>query len=418
MDEGEHRKPVLDRPVRVMLLLESLHGGGAERVAAHLARSNDPAVTDIRFALIRKTGPFIAEIDDDQIDLLSMTAKAVPYNGPDSGYYRPDRMLALATLPPLDTAAVVRKRRPDVVMSFLKGMNLAAYGAMPLTGPQRPRWIAREGNHTGLVIESETQAGPVRSMIRSLTRRCYQGADCCLANSRGLADMVVRDVGVKPERMRVIPNPVDIARVRRLAAEPLPAPPERPFVVAAGRLDPQKAHDLLIRAFAAAPACRALDLVILGTGREEAALRRLAAQLGVAERVRFAGFVANPWAYFAKAELFVLASHFEGFPSVVAEALACGAPVLVTDCPYGPSEMVEDDQNGWIIPAGDADRLSSAMQSILEAPGHAAEVATRGPRSVQRFDLPHVVEAYSRLFIEQALARPARLRPRLQPAES
>ena len=214
----------------------------------------------------------------------------------------------------------------------------------------------------------------------------------------------------------MIPNPTDLTHIDRLARHPLPDPPARPFVVSAGRLEHQKGHDLLIRAFAAAPACRSLDLVILGRGREQAALMRLAAELGIAARVHFPGFVANPWAWFARARLFALASRFEGFPSALAEALACGAPVLAADCDYGPAEMITHGHNGWLSPSGNVQAFSAAMDTALTDPEAARTAAARGRRSVERLDIPHVVAAYTRLVLEQALARPSAARAELQPA--
>ncbi len=405
MDEGGDRALNPARPVRVMLLLESLHGGGAERVAVALANGCDPDRIDVQIALLRPTGPYLAEVDPQRLVVAPLTSRLVTYDGPTSGFYRLDRMLTAATLPLLDIAATVRRQRPDVLISFCKGMNLAAFGALPLAGGARPVWIAREGNNIGQMLDIELGRRPLRSLVEGLTHACYRSADCCLANAKGLAEMLAVQSGVDGDKLRVIPNPIDLARIRRLACEPLADPPARPFVISAGRLEHQKGHDLLIQAFAAAPACASLDLVILGRGQMETALRRLASELGVADRVHFPGFVANPWSWLAKARLFVLPSRFEGFPTALAEALACGCPALATDCDYGPGEMVAHGQNGWLAPVDDMPALAAAMQDILSNPEAAAMVAARGRASVERLDLPHIVGAYSRLFVEQALAR-------------
>ena len=204
------------------------------------------------------------------------------------------------------------------------------------------------------MIEDEVRNALGRAIVKGTTRKAYRAADCFLANSHEMARGLQERLALDPERVRVIQNPIDVAKVQRLAREPLQQAPARPFVLNVGRLEYQKGQDVLLRAFAASEAAKGLDLVILGKGTLEGDLRRLAADLGVADRVIFPGFTPNPWAWLARARLFALSSRWEGFPSVVAEALACGAPALVTSCDFGPAEVVEHGQSGWVVPPGDA----------------------------------------------------------------
>ena len=388
-----------------MLLAPSMHGGGAERVAAHLINRCDPSLVDVRLGLLQRTGPYLSDVDPARVEVSTIGSRWVPYEGDNASFYKPRRLILGGMLAPTNVAAMVRRFRPDVMVSFLKGMNVIAYASRLALGPRPPRWVAREGNNTDVVIDDEVKNPLGRAAVKTLVRHCYRAADCVLANSHEMALGLERNLGVPHERLRVIHNPIDIDHIQRMAAEPLAQAPARRFVVTAGRLEHQKAHDLLLQAFAASPACRDMDLVILGKGSLEGALKAQAAGLGIADRVHFPGFVANPWAYLSRAALFVLSSRWEGFPTVVAEALACGVPALVTNCDYGPAEIVSHGDSGWVVPPENADALAQGMDRLLGEPAFAASLAARGLESVRRFELPEMVRAYTTLFVEQAMER-------------
>jgi glycosyltransferase involved in cell wall biosynthesis len=399
-DESQER-------VRVMLLLSHLHGGGAERVAVHLLNRCDPQVLDIRMGLLRKAGPFLPEADQSRIDVSPVGQSWLEFEGHNSSFYRPHKLLAGSVLAPMNVRAMVQKFRPHVVMSFLKGMTLITGLVLGTMGKDRPRWIAREGNNTLAVIDDELKSARARALVRRLTIRAYQAADCFLANSDHMAEELTRDLSLDPKKVRVIHNPIDFTGIQRLAAEPIPRSGDRAFLLTVGRLEYQKAQDLLLRAFAASAAAKDLDLIIIGRGTREAELKQLAADLGIAGRVSFAGFQENPWAWMSKAKLFLLPSRWEGFPSVVAEALACGTPALVTDCPFGAREIVEHGKNGWIVPPEDEFAFRAAMDVLLSDDDRLAELARNGPARARAFGIDEMVNNYTALFLEQGLA-PAR----------
>jgi glycosyltransferase involved in cell wall biosynthesis len=392
-----------------MLLAPSMHGGGAERVAAHLINRCDHSQLDIRLGLLQKTGPYLSDVDPSRVDVAPFGENWVRYEGDNSSFYKPHRLILAGLAAPASVAAMVRAFQPDVMVSFLKGMSIITGLTRFVMGPRRPRWIAREGNNTDVVIDDELRNPIGRRIVKAGIRQCYHLADCVLANSHEMARGLERNLGVPHAKLRVIHNPIDIDRIQQMSSEPLPGASARRFVVTAGRLEHQKAHDLLIEAFASIPACRELDLVILGKGSLEARLKAQAAALGIADRVHFPGFVANPWAYFARAALFVLPSRWEGFPTVVAEALACGVPAVVTDCDFGPSEIVEHGHSGWVARANDLPALSSAMEMLLSQPEVATAFAARGLQRVGEFGVGTMVEAYTELFVEQALLHRAGL---------
>ncbi|MGI8840035.1 MAG: glycosyltransferase, partial [Caulobacteraceae bacterium] len=331
-----------EAPVRVMLLLGSLSGGGAERVAVNLMNRCDPGAVDMRLGLLRRVGPYLDEVDPRRV--------SAP---PDSRFGRAGVFGA-----PSAIARMIGAAPPRVLMSFGMGVNMLAWLTLRGLGGDRPTWICREDSNAEAEIANLTASPIARAAVGAAMRRVYCSADALLAVSQDLASRMERRLGISTGAMRVIDNPIDVAQIARLAARPLTEAPGRSFIVTAGRLTRQKGHDLLIEAFARGGATNDMDLVILGEGPLEGALRAQAGALGVGDRVRFLGFQANPWAWIARARLFVLPSRWEGFGNVVAEALACGVPALVTDCDFGPREQVVHGASGWVVAAGDAGALA------------------------------------------------------------
>ena len=394
----------MNTPPRALLLLSSMHGGGAERVAAHLVNRCDPKIVDVRIALLRRAGPFLDAADPERVMASRVGEDLLAFEGHNSNFYRPDRLIAAATLAPFNVRAMLRETRPDVVMSFLKGMALLTYAVLPTVGRGRPRWILREGNNTDAVIDDELSNPLARRFVKTLTRHAYRRADAFLANSHEMARGLRDRLGLAPSRMRVIQNPIDVEKVRRLSRAPLLDAPGRPFIVTAGRLEYQKGHDILLRAFAESAAASGHDLVILGRGSRESELKRQAASLGIGDRVVFPGFAENPWAWIANADLFVLPSRWEGFPSIVAETLACGAPALVTACDFGPAEVVEHGVSGWVVPPEDDAAFRSGINRLLADPALRGRLAAAGPARAATFDIAKMIDAYTALFLEQAAA--------------
>jgi glycosyltransferase involved in cell wall biosynthesis len=219
-----------------------------------------------------------------------------------------------------------------------------------------------------------------------------------------MATGIAADLGLDPAKMRMINNPIDIDGIAVRSQEAIPGAPNRPFILTAGRLEYQKAHDLLLRAFARSQVWRTHALVILGKGSRLGELHRLAAQLGIGEYVRFIGFVANPYAWMARADLFVLPSRWEGFPTVAAEAMACGTPLLLTDCSFGPRDVLVPGESGELVPVGDEPALAAQIWRLVSEPDLRARLSAKGLERVEMFRIGPMLERYSALFDEQVAA--------------
>jgi glycosyltransferase involved in cell wall biosynthesis len=199
--------------------------------------------------------------------------------------------------------------------------------------------------------------------------------------SHGVADDLIKSFGVPKSNTDVIYGPFDLEEIRRRAGEPLSSDDQKIFgrltIVSAGRLERQKRFDLAIDAVAGLSKAFDVQLLILGDGEEREALQQRIKKLGIGERIHLLGFRENPYPYFARASLFLLSSDFEGLGRVIVEALALGCPVVSTDCPSGPREILGDNF-GILVPVGDIDAVRKACERVLKEKDLAQTLRTQG----------------------------------------
>jgi glycosyltransferase involved in cell wall biosynthesis len=226
-----------------------------------------------------------------------------------------------------------------------------------------------------------------------LVRKLYPRADGIAANSKGVADDLAQVIGVPEERIQVIYPSVVTADLFERAQAPVDHPwfcqGQPRIVLGAGNLIKQKDFPTLIRAFAKIRHTHQVRLVILGEGKERPQLSGLIQDLGLEEDVVLLGFVDNPYAYMARAAVFVLSSAWEGFGRVLVEAMAVGTPVVSTNCPSGPAEILEGGKHGPLVPVGDSQALAKAIVNILDNPP--SSVVLKGRAS--DFSLQAVVDS-------------------------
>jgi glycosyltransferase involved in cell wall biosynthesis len=289
--------------------------------------------------------------------------------------------------------AALDAARPDVVVSFLDRVNVFTL-------------LAARGRPFPVVVSERTEpaAYPLGWMWERLRARTYPRAAALVAQTAA----ALRYFRPAPGRIdRVIPNPV--------AAAPHRAPractgPARSLVLGMGRLGREKGFDRLLAAFArVAPRFAEWDLEIWGEGPERPALERQCAQLGLGPRARLPGLTAQPSELMGSADLFVLSSHFEGFPNVLCEAMASGLPVVSYDCPSGPREIVRHDVDGLLVsPEGGVDALSAALARLMGDPEARRRLAARAPEVADRFSLERIMGLWDSLLADVLAAAPQR----------
>lgn len=203
-------------------------------------------------------------------------------------------------------------------------------------------------------------------------RLFYRFTDLIVAVSRGVAKDVIQITSLPPDRVTVIHNPVITPMLQKLAGEPVSHPwfhdSRIPVIIGMGRLTRQKDFTTLVRAFAEVRKDRKCRLLILGDGAQRLELEALVLELGVENDIELPGFTENPFSYLSKCSLFVLSSRWEGSPNALTEALALGKPVVSTDCPNGPREILKRGEFGRLVPVGDVGSMAAAISRTLDSP--------------------------------------------------
>lgn len=240
-------------------------------------------------------------------------------------------------------------------------------------------------------------------------------ADAATVHTAGLAHELRRS-GRYPEIVTVIPNALAPEALAAGHGQPAGDDHRGGVICGVGRLVPQKRYDDLLRAFADLGERNAgWSLLLVGDGPERRGLEALADELGIAERLRITGMVATPWETIADAAVFVLCSEHEGFGNVILEAMAAGCAVVVSDCRFGPREIVRHGLDGLVYPTGDVEALRSALEGIIDDPEHRRHLAAGGRRRLDDFTVDRVVDAWLDLLFPTTSAP---IQPRSGPDHS
>jgi len=263
----------------------------------------------------------------------------------------------------------LRRQRPDALLADKDKVNRLALWARRLA-----RVPTRIAVRLGINVSQNlaTRGAFDRWIQRTSIRLFYGWADAIIVPSEGVAADLAALGRLPRERIHVLPNPVVTPELFARAQEPVDHPwlaaGQPPVILGVGELSTRKDFATLVRAFARVRHQRPCRLIILGRGRQHDTLLKLAADLGVAADMELPGFVANPYAYMQRAAVFVLSSRIEGFGNVLVEALAAGAPVIATDCPSGPAEILGHGQFGLLVPVGNAEAMAAAIVETLNRP--------------------------------------------------
>jgi glycosyltransferase involved in cell wall biosynthesis len=270
-------------------------------------------------------------------------------------------------------------------------------------GLSRTRMSVVLGEHGAAALEYRKDRA-TSFVISLLDKFLYPFADRIVAISDGVREYLVRDRGLPKEKIVTIHNPVDIRRIQKLSQEQVDDPwlrdKDKPVVLWVGRIAAVKGLEYLIGAFERV--LRDIDarLVIVGEGSEESTIRGLVRRKDLQEKVRFAGFQSNPYRYMARSSVFAFPSLSEGFGMVLVEAMACGLPVVSTDCVAGPNEILQNGRCGILVPAGDADALAKGIVRILTNPQLREHLISAAAHRATDFEAAHVVASYELLFRE------------------
>ena len=369
---------------RVALYVPSLRGGGAERSMLTLAQGFAARGYTVDLVLAKAEGSYL-DCVGEAVRVVDLESSRV-----------------IASLPGL--VRYLRREQPVALLSAMGHANVVAVMAKVLARAPTRIVVSEHSTYTRARSDSVSWRSRV---LGGLMRWAYRRADGIVAVSSGVADDLSRSIGLNRERISVIYNPVVtnelIAQSFADTDHPWLAEKRFPVVLAVGRLTKAKDFPTLIQAFAQVRKLRDVRLVILGEGELRAELTELVNRLSLDEDVDLPGFVENPFPFMRQSDLFVLSSAWEGLPSVLIQAMACGAPVVATDCPSGPAEILEGGRWGRLVPVGDADGLARAISAALDDPCP-PDVSVRAAS----FNLDNSLDAYQEaLFPEASATHPA-----------
>jgi len=353
----------------VALFWTRLQGGGAERIMLTLAEEFLDRGIETDIVLVRKEGELVEDIPSE--------ARVFDLQAP----------RILASLPEL--VRYLQRRQPPVLLSALS-TNYIALWARALSRVSTRVVISEHSALSG----SNSQRSFQEWGLTQLARFTYPFADGVIAVSEGVAESISTSIGLRKEKIDVVYNPVVGPKMSKKGEENIDHPwfsqKNCPVVIGVGRLIEEKDFSNLIRAFSVVSKEKeASKLVILGEGKERSRLEALAHSLGVSDQLWMPGFVSSPLKYMARASVFALSSRSEGLPTVLIEAIASGAPVVATDCPSGPREILEGGKYGRLVPTEDASALATAIAEALDG-----EIEPAPTSALDRFRRDKVAERY------------------------
>jgi len=369
---------------KVLFAAHNLGKGGAERVLATLLENLD--ADRIEPVCVLFTGEIAYKIPGNiKIYVLNSSPARNPFAKLTKAVYRIVRL-----------AGIINKERPEVLCGFLTGVNFVLLAAGKISKVSC-RIIFSEHSTPSIELYRKTDF-----IYRFMLRAFYNAADLTIAVSKGVKDDLAGYFGVIEGKIKVIYNPIDIEMIQIQKKEAITGTDwfngKVPVVITAGSLTKPKAQDRLIRAFKLVRSRLACKLVLLGEGPRLDELKNICEDLDIEEDVAFLGFQQNPYKYVARSTVFVLSSDWEGFGNVLVEAVACGTPVISSDCKSGPDEIIENNVTGILVPVKDENSLAAAILELITNKEKAREYAQKAKDSTDRFSVKKILDEYCKVF--------------------
>ena len=357
----------------VGIYLTSMTMGGAERVALNLCSGLSKQGYDVDLVLVSATGKLLEEVPSS-VSVVNLNAGRVA-----------------SSIVPLRN--YLSFQQPDVLYSMMTEPNIIALLARTLASAET-KLVISEHN-----MLSRSSASLKDQFVKFGAWALYPLADDVVAVSKGVQRDLVENTRLDTDAVTIIYNPVDIESIQGRGKEPVDhewfTDENTEVILSGGRHEPQKGFDTLLSGFTRMERSNT-RLMLFGTGPETESLKQQATTLGIDNRVWFPGFVENPYKYMANADVFVLSSQYEGFGLVLIEALACGCPVVSTDCESGPAEILEDGKYGSLVPVGDYAALVEAVKQCLDNSQNTEILRHRS----EEFNIKSAIQEYMKIFEE------------------
>lgn len=362
---------------KIMFIIISLVGGGAERVLVDIINRLDAKKYAIYLVLFEKKGLYLSSIPD-YVKIYDLKKK--------------NRFSIFRLI--FKSAKLLKKIKPDSVFSFMVFPNLIAILAK-LISRYRCNLLISIHNH----LSSELLYERYKGIKKFLYKNTFKYSNCIIVPSEGVKNDLIKSFNMCQDKIEIIYNPINLDRITRKKNESFKEKSKfGKYILAVGRLTRQKGYPFLLKAYSFISKNIDEKLVILGEGEDETKLKQIAKDLGIHEEIILPGFQKNPYKFMKSASIFVLSSLWEGFAIVIAEAMACDVPVISTDCPSGPGDIITNGKNGLLVPMADEKVLAEAMLSLIKNEKLKKKFSIEGRARAEDFRIERIIPKYEELL--------------------
>ena len=347
-----------------MIVVPSLECGGLERNVSLIANNIDTRVFEVTLLVVDNRNPFY-QISNPEVKLIDLGLQRV------SSAIRPILHL-------------IRKQKPRIVLSTANHLNLLMAILKPFF-PKGTMLVARESS----IVSINSKRAKFAPIYNGLQKIFYRRVDAVICQSVFMQDDLIAYYGFSAVKTVIIRNAVS----QPVSAEEKSQQQTIAQLISVSRLSPEKGIDRVIRAlqYLSVP----FHFTLIGDGPERESLKNLVNSLHLNDRITFLGISATPFAMIASPDLFLMGSHYEGFPNALIEANSIGIPVIAFDAPGGIAEVIQPGQNGWLVKDGDESAFASAIEMALKTPlnRNAIQIDT-----LKRYDPQTIIQQWETFF--------------------
>lgn len=364
--------------INVGFLINTMYGGGAERIVLNLLQKFDRNTFKLNLILSDVSGHYIDQVPAD-VNIIKI-----------------ENSLDIRSVWQFskEIKDVVESNEIQILNCHLTRNNISVL---------RANWLRKIGipilisEHNNFSAKTKNMTFLYEFLFNIQVSYLYKQANRIITSSSGIKHNLLNDLNICKSKFQVVYNPVDLEFINEsIRQDPLHIIEKDYFnLIAVGRLVEQKGFDILIKAVSILfKNDKNVKLYILGEGEEKSSLIKLANDLGIKDRVIFTGFLKNPWVEIKQADLFVLSSRWEGFGNVIIEAMASGTAVISTDCDYGPSEIIQNGYNGMLINNINEEELASGIIEIMNSKKVREKYLRNSIKMIKKFNIDNFIKEY------------------------
>lgn len=341
-----------NKKAKVSFLIPTLEGGGAERVFLTLANGLAERGFIVNLVVLDARGPYLSEVSS-KVNLIMLHCKIR------QGFFK--------------LAQHIKVYKPDFLVSALEHTNILAIVVGKLFKLNTKIIISERVFKHKLAYKSISHF----IFFRIFSKLTYPLSDHIIAVSKDLKDIILKNYKIKPEKVSVLYNPISGFQKKYTNDNKKLLIDYKPYILAAGRLTHQKGFLNLVHAFSEISNVIKHNLIIIGEGEDRDKIETEIKLKNLEGRVILPGFIENIYSIMSNAELFVLSSFYEGFPNVLIQAMYAGLPIVATNCPTGPSEILENGKWGELVEISDTSALASGILRVLNNKNNSINVKKR-----------------------------------------